>query len=102
MIAMAIEVCFIVEIFLTISSMPTGKICLTKGIIRSIIPSDEPRINRENEIIPRMRGKRLNMVAWTNAWARSGHRSALNFLYALEKIQRNELINRYSRKPVNH
>jgi len=63
MIAMTIEVCFIVEIFLTISSMPTGKICLIKGISLSITPSDEPRTNKENEIIPKMSGKRLNTIA---------------------------------------
>jgi hypothetical protein len=69
-----------------------GKTCLIKGVILSIIASDEPRIKREKEISPKIRGKRLKTVAWTSAEARRVHRSALNFLYAFEKIQKNLFI----------
>lgn len=62
-IAIIIDVCVIDEMFFSISSRPMGNACLSSGNTFSIILSEDPNIKTENEINPKIRGKRLNVVA---------------------------------------
>lgn len=62
-IAIITDVCFIIEMFFSISLIPTGNACLSSGNTLSIIFSEDPNIKSEKEINPKRRGKRLNVVA---------------------------------------